>query len=69
MDSLSHCRASMVPMTTPTAPILVTGGTGRTGRRVADRLRAQGRPVRIASRTAAPAARPAAVPFDWHDDA
>lgn len=53
-----------------TAPILVTGGTGRTGRRVADRLRAQGRPVRIASRSAAPSsAHPHTVPFDWHDDA
>ncbi|MFE7509013.1 NmrA family transcriptional regulator [Promicromonospora sp. NPDC057488] len=50
------------PAPTTTAPILVTGGTGRTGRRVADRLRAQGRQVRITSRTGA-------VPFDWHDDA
>ncbi|MFD6448262.1 NAD(P)H-binding protein [Promicromonospora sp. NPDC060204] len=52
--------------TTTTAPILVTGGTGRTGRRVADRLRAQGHPVRITSRSAAA---PTTVPFDWHDDA
>lgn len=29
---------------------LVTGGTGKTGRRVADRLRAMNRPVRIGSR-------------------
>ncbi|MFJ3405095.1 NAD(P)H-binding protein [Promicromonospora sp. NPDC090134] len=59
---------------TTTAPILVTGGTGRTGRRVADRLRAQGHQPRIASRSGAapsgaPSAAPSAVPFDWHDDA
>lgn len=34
--------------------ILVTGGTGKTGRRVAGRLAAQGRPVRIASRSREP---------------
>jgi len=37
---------------------LVVGGTGKTGRRVAERLRARGVPVRIGSRSAAP-------PFDW----
>jgi len=37
---------------------LVIGGTGKTGRRVAERLKAQGRPVRIGSRSAIPA-------FDW----
>lgn len=40
--------------------VLVTGGTGKTGRRVADRLTALGRDVRIASRSAE-------VPFDWTD--
>ena len=39
---------------------LVTGGTGKTGRRVADRLRAMNRPVRIGSRSAEPS-------FDWDD--
>ncbi|MDQ3738942.1 MAG: NmrA family NAD(P)-binding protein [Actinomycetota bacterium] len=39
---------------------LVIGGTGKTGRRVAERLTALGRPVRIGSRTAEP-------PFDWND--
>ena len=43
-------------------PILVTGGTGKTGRRVAARLTAAGRPVRIGSRQGQP-------PFDWHDPA
>ena len=42
--------------------ILVLGGTGKTGRRVAARLTALGRPVRIGSRAADP-------PFDWDDPA
>jgi uncharacterized protein YbjT (DUF2867 family) len=37
---------------------LVLGGTGKTGRRVAERLVAQGRPVRIGSRSGRP-------PFAW----
>src|SRR5215470_14546610 len=40
--------------------ILLLGGTGKTGRRVADRLTSLGRPVRIGSRSADPA-------FDWDD--
>jgi uncharacterized protein YbjT (DUF2867 family) len=43
-----------------TKPILVTGGTGKTGRRVAERLEARGVPVRIGSRYGEP-------PFDWDD--
>ena len=43
-------------------PILVLGGTGKTGRRVASRLRSRGRAVRIASRAAEPR-------FDWNDAA
>ena len=43
-----------------TAPVLLTGGTGTTGRRVAQRLQARGVAVRIASRTGAP-------PFDWQN--
>ncbi len=39
---------------------LVVGGTGKTGRRVAERLTAHGVPVRIGSRSAQP-------PFDWED--
>ncbi|WP_372088538.1 NAD(P)H-binding protein (plasmid) [Tistrella mobilis] len=46
-------------------PVLVTGGTGKTGRRVAAGLRARGWPVRIAARSLAPAAD--AVRFDWAD--
>ena len=47
-------------------PILVTGGTGKTGRRVADALRAGGHPVRIAARQAE---EPDAVRVDWSDPA
>ena len=39
---------------------LVVGGTGKTGRRVAERLQARDLPVRIGSRSGAP-------PFDWED--
>ncbi|MFE3557118.1 NAD(P)H-binding protein [Streptomyces sp. NPDC059193] len=41
---------------------LVIGGTGKTGRRVAEKLTAQGRPVRVGSRSGAPA-------FDWNEPA
>ena len=44
------------------APILVLGGTGKTGRRVAQLLERRGHPVRIGSRQAEPA-------FDWDDPA
>lgn len=40
--------------------ILVLGGKGKTGRRVAERLTATGQPVRIGSRFGVP-------PFDWED--
>ena len=39
---------------------LVLGGTGKTGRRVVERLRARGVPVRIGSRSAE-------LPFEWQD--
>ena len=41
-------------------PILVLGGTGKTGRRVVERLTARGIPTRIGSRSAQPR-------FDWDD--
>ena len=41
---------------------LVVGGTGKTGRRVVNRLAARGRPVRVGSRAGSP-------PFDWEDQA
>ncbi|WP_433522932.1 SDR family oxidoreductase [Nocardia pseudovaccinii] len=40
--------------------MLVTGGTGKTGSRVATRLRQAGHPIRIGSRAAE-------IPFDWAD--
>ena len=40
---------------------LVIGGTGKTGRRIAERLLALGRKTRIASRSATPS-------FDWNDE-
>jgi uncharacterized protein YbjT (DUF2867 family) len=42
-----------------TRATLVLGGTGKTGRRVAERLWADGHAVRIGSRAVSP-------PFDWH---
>ncbi|MEM9282738.1 MAG: NAD(P)H-binding protein [Verrucomicrobiota bacterium] len=47
---------------TVTAPFLVIGGSGKTGRRVVERLQALGHDVRGASRSSSPS-------FDWHHDA
>jgi uncharacterized protein YbjT (DUF2867 family) len=47
-------------MKTQSGTTLILGGTGKTGRRVADRLKARQLPVRIASRSAAQR-------FDWDD--
>ncbi|MFD8795797.1 NAD(P)H-binding protein [Streptomyces vinaceus] len=49
---------TQTPNDIPTTALLI-GGNGKTGRRVARKLRAQGRPVRIGSRTGEPA-------FDWN---
>ena len=48
--------------TTKTQATLVLSGTGKTGRRVAQRLSALGHPVRVGSRSGRP-------PFDWEDRA
>lgn len=45
-----------------TAPFLVIGGSGKTGRRVIERLQARGHEVRGVSRSSRPS-------FDWNDDA
>jgi uncharacterized protein YbjT (DUF2867 family) len=45
---------------TPQQNILVLGGTGKTGRRIVERLSARGVPTRVGSRSAEP-------PFDWED--
>jgi uncharacterized protein YbjT (DUF2867 family) len=50
------------PKTDSPGRILVLGGTGKTGRRVASGLQSLGIPVRIGSRSATP-------PFDWNDEA
>ena len=42
------------------APVLVTGGTGRTGTRIARRLAHRQTPVRIGTRNSTP-------PLDWHN--
>jgi uncharacterized protein YbjT (DUF2867 family) len=47
-------------MTQPDAPVLVLGATGKTGRRVVDRLRERGVALRPGSRSARPG-------FDWTD--
>ncbi len=47
-------------MSNHTKPTLVISSTGKTGRRVAERLDARGVPTRGGSRSAAP-------PFDWED--
>lgn len=47
-------NSSSLPLT------LVTAGTGKTGRRIAQRLTARGLPVRVGSRAGDP-------PFDWAD--
>ena len=50
----------MVNHSIATGTTLVLGGTGKTGRRIAQRLEARGMPTRAASRSGNP-------PFDWDD--
>jgi uncharacterized protein YbjT (DUF2867 family) len=50
----------MIGMTNDTQNTLVLGGTGKTGRRIVQRLAARGVPTRIGSRSGEP-------PFDWED--
>lgn len=52
----------MTPSAHEGKPILVLGGTGKTGRRVAERLTARGIRTRLGSRSGQP-------PFDWEDQA
>jgi uncharacterized protein YbjT (DUF2867 family) len=55
-NTAANANANTKPAT------LILGGTGKTGRRIAERLTARGRAVRIGSRSAEPA-------FDWDDRA
>jgi uncharacterized protein YbjT (DUF2867 family) len=50
----------MNAMKTTQETILILGATGKTGRRITERLQAAGLPVRLGSRAATPA-------FDWED--
>ncbi|MFI2617060.1 NmrA family NAD(P)-binding protein [Streptomyces sp. NPDC018584] len=52
-----------------TTPILVTGGTGNTGRRIAGLLAGAGHRVRAGSRRPVPGDGHPWVPFDWGDAA
>src|SRR5262249_14643500 len=57
LSSRNERRPSMKTATTT----LIVGGSGKTGRRVAERLRARGLPFRLASRSSASA-------FDWNEE-
>jgi uncharacterized protein YbjT (DUF2867 family) len=60
MASMNTKTHPQTDTSTQSATTLVLGGNGKTGRRVVERLAAQGRSVRIGSRSASPS-------FDWHD--
>jgi len=56
----TNTHSTTLSTTQASKPILVIGGTGKTGRRVAQRLQAKGTAVRIGSRNATPS-------FDWEN--
>jgi uncharacterized protein YbjT (DUF2867 family) len=58
ISSFTRC---MNNESTTTHTTLVIGGTGKTGRRVVERLAAQGLPHRVGSRAGTP-------PFEWNDE-
>jgi len=62
MDRLTQTAFNGAMRTHTDSPVLVIGGTGKTGRRVAARLQERGVSVRIGSRSGTP-------PFDWEDRA
>ena len=57
---MTQTTQSLHAQPTSTDPILVLSGTGKTGRRIVDRLRSAGHEVRPASRRSTPR-------FDWDD--
>ncbi|MFK0259024.1 NAD(P)H-binding protein [Streptomyces sp. NPDC090445] len=57
---MTETQSTTQKSTQGTADVLVIGGRGKTGRRVVERLAAQGRGVRVGSRSGDPA-------FDWND--
>ncbi|GAA4913029.1 NmrA family transcriptional regulator [Streptomonospora salina] len=56
----TQAQTSPSSTASPSRPVLVTGGTGKTGRRLAQRLSRHGSAVRIGSRSGQP-------PFSWDD--
>src|SRR5262245_17426810 len=60
MDRLLFMPFTVGMNITKQRPTLILGGTGKTGRRVAQRLTTRGQPIRIGSRLGLPA-------FDWED--
>jgi uncharacterized protein YbjT (DUF2867 family) len=60
MDRLARPHLTVAMDTHNQDTTLVIGGTGKTGRRIVQRLRERGLPVRSASRASEP-------PFDWED--
>jgi uncharacterized protein YbjT (DUF2867 family) len=62
MDRLTETAFNDAMTAHNDSPVLVLGGTGKTGRRVAARLQERGVLVRIGSRSGTP-------PFDWEDRA
>ena len=56
----SIMRNDIDNITLPEELTLVLGGTGKTGRRIVERLASRGVPTRVASRSAEPS-------FDWDD--
>jgi uncharacterized protein YbjT (DUF2867 family) len=56
----ARCGVYLEESSMNTEPILVLGSTGKTGRRIAERLEARNLPVRRGSRSAT-------LPFDWSD--
>ncbi|MFD4535923.1 hypothetical protein ACFWNL_13155, partial [Kitasatospora sp. NPDC058397] len=60
-EVLVMTRQGVVDLPVGAGVVLVVGGTGKTGRRVAERLAGLGYGVRVGSRSGA-------VAFDWHDE-
>lgn len=59
-EDMTNNEPTTSPSESDDRPVLVTGATGKTGRRIVDRLTEQGVAVRAASRRAE-------IPFDWED--
>ncbi|MFC7491927.1 MULTISPECIES: NmrA family transcriptional regulator [unclassified Knoellia] len=60
MTTTQDPQTSRTTADSTSSPVVIIGGAGKTGGRVADRLEARGVPTRFASRSTSPA-------FDWED--